>query len=1175
MICASCGSENRHGAKFCVECGNALTQRCGACGTPFDSGRFCAECGEPLPGAQAAAPVAVVDRPPPEAERRLVSVLFVDLVGFTTLSENRDPEETRELLSRYFDEARRVVSRFGGTVEKFIGDAVMAVWGAPIANEDDPERAVRAALDLVSSIAALGEDLGVPALRARAGVLTGEAAVTIGAEGEGMVAGDLVNTAARVQTAAEAGSVLVGEATRRASEAAIVYEDAGLHELKGKAEPIALWRALRIVGGLLGEGRASALEPPFVGRTGELRVVKDLFHATVDEGRARVVSVVGVAGIGKSRLAWEFEKYLDGLVGEVWWHRGRCLSYGEGVAYWALAEMVRMRADILEDEPLEAAQAKLRACIQLHIRDDDERAWIEPRLAHLLGLTERIAPDQEDLFSAWRLFFERMAEEGPAILLFEDLHWADAALLDFIEYLLEWSRTFPLFILTLTRPDLLERRPTWGAGKPNFHSLVLEPLSDEARDELLRGLVPGLPEEVSAEIRDRAEVVPLYAVETVRMLLDRGLLTREDGEYRLTGSLETLEVPETLQALIAARLDGLHAAERRLLEDASVLGRMFTTQSLAAVSGVAESEIESLLSSLRRKEILSVDTDPRSPERGQHGFLHALVQKVAYDRLARKDRKARHLRVAEHLATGDDEDEIVEILASHYVDAYEAVPEAEDAPAIKAQACKHLRRAGERAASLAATDEAQRYFEQAAEIADQGTARAELLELAGEAARAGGRLDTAEAHLERSFALFEDAGAAHAAARVSARLGEVIWLRGSLEDARERMERSFQVLYEDEPDEDVAVIASQLGRAAYFSGHFDLAAERIELALDIAASVGLDEVISQALNTKSLIVRRRQRESLVLLEGALKIALEGDFTSAALRAYYNLAECLSELDRHEEALKTARAGVALARRRGDRTWEWGLIAQMSHPLYFRAAWDEVTALAAEVPEEVRGVASSWHEFLIPLARIYAARGEVEDARGLLSLLASLGDSADLDERTIYAVGLAVVRRAEGRFSDALSAAQQAIDTASHHLLGHRDSIEAMIEAAESAFALGEPERVQSLLDWCTALPEGERIEYLQGHEARFKARLAAAGSDVAQVGPLFEASSRLFRGLGMPFPLAVSLLEHAEWLASDGGADEAEPLRAEARVIFERLKATPWVERATRADGLRAEVVTG
>ncbi len=266
-----------------------------------------------------------------------------------------------------------------------------------------------------------------------------------------------------------------------------------------------LLRALRVVAARRGEGRSSFVEAPFVGRDAELRLVKELLHTTTDEGKAHVVSVIGDAGIGKSRLAWEFYKYFDGLVEELWWHRGRCLAYGEGVAYWALAEMVRMRAGIAEDEPHEAQRAKLSACVAERIPDADERAWIEPRLAHLLGLTERTAPDQEDLFSAWRRFFERMAEEGPAILLFEDLHWADAALLDFIEYLAEWSRNHPLFIVTLARPELLDRRPTWGAGRRNFHSIVLEPLPEAAREELLRGLVPGLPDELRTRIAERAE----------------------------------------------------------------------------------------------------------------------------------------------------------------------------------------------------------------------------------------------------------------------------------------------------------------------------------------------------------------------------------------------------------------------------------------------------------------------------------------------------------------------------------------------------------------------------------------------------------------------------------------------------------------------------------------------
>src|SRR6266498_3332556 len=355
---------------------------CPTCATENEPGRkFCAECGGPLAAQAASLPPLAA----PTSERRLVSVLFADLVGFTTISESRDAEEVRELLSRYFDTCRRLISLYGGTVEKFIGDAVMAVWGAPTAQEDDAERAVRAALDLVTAVSALGDEVGAPELKARAGVLTGEAAVTLGAEGEGMVAGDLVNTASRIQSLAEAGSVLAGEATKRATEAAIAYEDAGSHQVKGKVEPVSLWRALRVTAGRAGARKAEGLEPPFVGRERELRLVKELLHGCIEERKAHLVSVVGIAGFGKSRLTWEFFKYVDGLAGNVWWWRGRCLAYGEGVTYWALAEMVRTRADIVEGEDPESARPKLREALAPYITDADEFDWIEPRLAHLLG----------------------------------------------------------------------------------------------------------------------------------------------------------------------------------------------------------------------------------------------------------------------------------------------------------------------------------------------------------------------------------------------------------------------------------------------------------------------------------------------------------------------------------------------------------------------------------------------------------------------------------------------------------------------------------------------------------------------------------------------------------------------------------------------------------------------
>ncbi len=406
MICSSCGTANEAGQKFCGECGARLVAGCPACGTPNPPGRkFCGECGAGLVeaadatgatgvaasgGAGASLPGAESG---PVAERRLVSVLFADLVGFTTLAEGRDPEETRDLLTRYFDLARDVIERYGGTVEKFIGDAVMAVWGAPVAREDDAERAVRAGLELVGAVGSLG-----PGIQARAGILTGEAAVTLGATNQGMVAGDLVNTASRLQGAATPGAVLVGETTQRAASRAIAFEPAGEQHLKGKTAPIPAWVALRVVAEVGGRNRSEALEAPFVGRDDELRLLKDLFHATSREQRARLVSVIGPAGIGKTRLAWEFLKYIDGLVETVWWHDGRSPAYGDGISFWALGEMVRERAGLLEtdDEPR-------------HVPGSPRRSPSTcPTPTSAAGSSRRCSPS-----SAWRPGWARTSSSGP------------------------------------------------------------------------------------------------------------------------------------------------------------------------------------------------------------------------------------------------------------------------------------------------------------------------------------------------------------------------------------------------------------------------------------------------------------------------------------------------------------------------------------------------------------------------------------------------------------------------------------------------------------------------------------------------------------------------------------------------------------------------------------------
>jgi predicted ATPase/class 3 adenylate cyclase len=1152
--CRACGTANDGGRKFCGECGSPLALVCGSCGTPNTAGaKFCGECGARLVADAAPAVAAVAPQAPASAaERRLVSVLFADLVGFTTLSEGRDAEDTRELLTGYFETARRVIERYGGSVEKFIGDAVMAVWGAPLANEDDAERAVRAALDLVSAVPEL--DAG---LRARVGVLTGEAAVTLGAVGQGMVAGDLVNTASRIQSAAEPGTVLVGESTKRATEAAVAYAPAGEHELKGKVDRLQLFRALRVTAGRGGALKSVGIEPPFVGRERELRIVKELFHASADERQAQLVSVIGIPGIGKSRLAWEFFKYMDGLTELVWWHRGRCLAYGDGVAFWALAEMVRMRGGILEGEEPASTRAKLRAMLEQHVPDPDERRFVEPRLAHLLALDDTTPTGNEDLFSAWRLLFERMAEHAPVALLFEDLQWADAALVEFIDHLLEWSRGLPIFVICLARPELQQRHPGFGHGSRSQTTLYLDPLAEAAMEQLLDGFVPGLPDELRRRILTRAEGVPLYAVETVRMLLDRGLLEEQDDAYRPTQAIEELDVPETLLGLIAARLDGLSPEERGLLQDAAVLGKTFFAQGLAAVSGKAVEELESMLAGLVRKEVLGVQTDPRSPERGQYGFLQDLVRRVAYDTLSRRDRRARHLAAASYLEeSAGAEQEVVEVVAAHYVSAFEAQPDADDAEAVMERAGALLVRAGERAASLGAVGEARRHFEQAAELARSDADRALLLERAGRMASMDAALDAAADAFERSRLLLEAAGELRAAARVSARLATVEARRSQHEQATDRLERAYAVLSADGVgDADVAEVASLLAVQYVFSGELERAEEPNERALEIAQGLRLSATLARALNTKAMLqgTRGRPEEQLALMRHALRYAVEHDELERAGVACGNLSDACFMRDLYAEALEVLDQGLEIARRSGDRGSERYLTAERSYALALRGAWDEALALCDDVAVEdelrsdILSLASGPLETLVQ-------RGRLDDARALLERFRHLEGSVDTQDSSMLSAAEAAVAFAEGSHAAALRLGTQAFDYAAVLGAGSQGPKHGFVWAAEAALALGDRTRAAELARIVERLPPGLRPPFLEAQAHRVRARLDGDPQH-------FKAAAAIFRDFDLPFWLAVAQLEHAELTAASGDLGEAAVLSAEARAIFARLEATPWLER--------------
>jgi predicted ATPase/class 3 adenylate cyclase len=1175
LVCASCGRENREGRKFCADCGEplAVELKCPSCGAPYEPDeRFCGDCGTALAAAPppAAAPPAPVE--PAVAERRLVSVLFADLVGFTTLSESRDPEEVRELLSRYFDTCRRLVGLYGGVVEKFIGDAVMAVWGTPVATEDDAERAVRTALDLVAAVQALGQEAGLDGLRARAGVMTGEAAVNLAATGEGMVAGDLVNTASRVQSVAEPGAVFVGEGTRRASERTVVYEPAGSFELKGKEGETQLWRASRVVSGRGGSLKSEGLEAPFVGRDRELRQIKDLFHVVAEEGRAQLVSVTGIAGIGKSRLAWEFYKYFDGIAQTVYWHRGRCLAYGEGVTYWALADMVRMRCQIAEDDPQDEAIRKLEATLDRHLLDPEERRFVEPRLAQLLALGEGASHERQDLFAAWRLFFERLADTYPTVLAFEDMQWADSSLLDFVEYLLEWSRDKPLFVITLARPELLEKRPTWGAGHRNFSSIYLEPLSEQAMQDLLVGLVPGLPTSLREQILARAEGVPLYAVETVRMLLDRGMVVQEGASYGLVGEISELEVPETLHALIAARLDGLAADERRLLGDAAVLGKTFTPQALATLSGLEPDRLEELLTAMVRREVLGLQSDPRSPEQGQYTFLQDLLRHVAYETLPKRERREKHLAAAEHLSAALGEDEVAEVVASHLLDAYRLDPDAADSAVLRGRAYEALERAGERARSLGASTEGRRYFEQAADLAQEEPAKqAAALSRAGEMALSAGETERALDLFGQAVRLCQEGGDTHAAARASSWLAIAERAAGQIEQAIQRMEEAYAQIADDEPDEDLVLLIQRLGNNHYFAGNPERADELTERALDLAEALELPEFLCRGWNNKAMIIGpRRPEEARGLFQLALETALANEVFLSASSSCTNLSDLAFRRDQYAESLAYLEQALGIARRIGERPSEWFCLSEMTYALSMLGRWEEALARFSEIPDEAIGRESDVISPVSGILEFYLHRGALGEARRLLGRYEKIARSGDVQAESCYLPGLAAVRIAEGDHSGGLVAAEQALATREKLGITIQSVKFGFLHGLEAARALGDEQKMIELLGLVEALPPGLSAPFFEATARRFRGHLA--GTDPG-ADRHFSAAAAQLRALELPFYLAVVQLEHGEWLLARGRQDDAMPLLAEARETFEHLQAQPWLERVDGvAPGAIAEV---
>jgi class 3 adenylate cyclase/tetratricopeptide (TPR) repeat protein len=874
-VCLACGVENREGARFCNEC---------------------------------AAPI--VEAVPSHAleERKVVSVLFCDLVGFTAASETADPEDVRARIRPYHARLREEIERFGGTVEKFVGDAVMAVFGAPVAHEDDAERAVRAGLRILEAIGELNEaDPGL-GLQVRVGINTGEAVVALAARpelGEGIVTGDVVNTASRIQGAAPVDGVAVSEPTYRATERVFEYERLEPVGVKGKAEPVALYRPLESRA-QFGRDVTRVRVGPLVGRDLERSMLIGALERAAQQTSCQLVTVVGEPGLGKSRLCAELFGYLEERPGLVRWRQGRCLPYGDGISFWALGEIVKAECGILEsDTPAQAAMKLERAVAE----GDPDRTWLLARLAPLVGAPAEPAA-QEESFAAWRRFCEGLAAERTTVLVFEDLHWADPALLAFLEHLADWAEGVPLLLLCTARPELYERHPTFGADARNAQRINLAPLSDADTAQLVSALLERavLPAETQRALLERAGGNPLYAEEFVRLLADHG---RPGGGT---------EVPESVQALIAARLDTLPPERKSLLQDASVLGKVFWAGALAWMGDRDRAGVELALHELARKELVRPARTSSMEGEHEYGFWHVLVRDVCYGQIPRAARAARHQAAASWIEdkAGERVEDLADVLAHHYQAALElsrAAGLGEQAEQLQAQALRYLALAGERALSLD-VDRAERQLVRALALCPDGDpARASLLERWAQAAQQQGRLQEARQGFEQALELHREQGEPVAAGRLLTRLGLVVHRLGDPR-AEEMIVEAVELLEAQSAGPELVAGHTYMAGRRTLASQYPEALAAAERALALGVELGLPEP-AFALHWRGLArCGVGDADGVEDVRRALQLALGQSQGRETGVIYTNLAWIVWVYEGPQAALDVSGEGIAFCERRG-------------------------------------------------------------------------------------------------------------------------------------------------------------------------------------------------------------------------------------------------------------------
>ena len=962
-----------------------------------------------------------------------MTVVFADLVGSTALAERSDPEDVRAMLGAHHARVRLELERFGGTVEKFIGDAVVAVFGAPVVHEDDPERAVRAAL----AIRDAAKDAGVAL---RVAVNTGEALVTLDArpaQGEGMVAGDVVNTAARIQSAAPVNGVLVGESTYRATVHVIEYGAAASIEAKGKSEPVPAWEAVA-PRSRFGSDVEQAPLAALVGREREVDVLRGALTRARQEREPELVTLVGVPGIGKSRIVAELFSIVDADPDIIVWRQGRCLPYGEGISYWALGEMAKSQAGILESDTAAEAEQKLTATVAALVREQSEADWVTGHLKPLVGLGSDMATGGDsrgETFAAWRRFFESLGEQRPTVLVFEDLHWADDGLLDFVDGLVDRATGVPLLVLCSARPELLVRRPGWGGGKANAVTLSLSALSDEDTARLIAEHLAQavLPVEMQQTLLRRADGNPLFAEEYIRMLRDRGLLRREGGSWRLDKT--DVDVPETVQGIIAARLDALEHDEKAVLQTASVVGKVFWLGSVAAIADISAWEAEERLHALERKEFVRRDRRASVAGETEYAVRHVLVRDVAYGQIPRARRADLHVRAAQWIESlgRDRSEDRAEMLAHHYVAALELTRAAGgDTGPLEAPARQALREAGRRAYGLSALESAATLYAKALELwPEDDPAYPHLLLDLGETL--SWMRNEGGPELQEAAARLLAAGDVENAAVAEALLGNVHWVGGGQEGARAHHVRATELIAGLPETRATARIRAWTWRAQLLANE-DAPLEEGKRILALTEELGTTaDVVNARINLGLGHAYHGDPPAAIRdLELALDQCLEAN-SHLATRAYVNLASILGTVGELRRSAELHREGLEVARRFVSHHERW-LEAECAVDDYVAGAWDAAVAGASSFLEH-RGRAEYMEVGARSvLAATAVARGDRASgdahAHILLARAREIGDPQALwgalglgAQLSLEAGDLDAARSLVGELAGALSAAE--------------------------------------------------------------------------------------------------------------------------------------------------------